>query len=106
MLAGVVSFVLLVLVYFFMSDSLDYLIRKQPQNALNKINTLLQKMNRETLAALPDTPEIKAVASPLSLFNEEYRDSTIKSWAALFFSFITLYTLMSWVPTIAAESGL
>jgi MFS transporter, AAHS family, 4-hydroxybenzoate transporter len=106
LLAGVVSFVMLVLVFFFISDSLDYLIRKQPKNALNKINTLLLKMNRETLVSLPDTPEIKAVVSPLSLFNDEYRDSTIKSWGALFFSFITLYTMMSWVPTIAAESGL
>ncbi|HMG92261.1 MAG TPA: MFS transporter, partial [Chryseolinea sp.] len=99
-------FVMLILVYFFMSDSLDYLVRKQPGNALNKINALLQKMNRETVAVLPEKPEVKAIASPLLLFNDEYRDSTIKSWGALFFSFISLYTLMSWVPTIAADSGL
>jgi AAHS family 4-hydroxybenzoate transporter-like MFS transporter len=106
LLAGIVSFVLLVLVYFFMSDSLDYLLQKQPKNALTKINTLLQKMSRETLGVLPDKPEANVVAGPLSLFNDAYRDSTIKSWGALFFSFITLYTLMSWVPTIAADSGL
>jgi len=106
LLAGIVSFVMLILVYFFMSDSLDYLVRKQPGNALNKINALLQKMNRETVAVLPEKPEVKAIASPLLLFNDEYRDSTIKSWGALFFSFISLYTLMSWVPTIAADSGL
>jgi AAHS family 4-hydroxybenzoate transporter-like MFS transporter len=106
LLAGIVSFLLLVLVYFFMVDSLDYLLRKQPDKALNKINALLLKMNRETVKVLPGNPEVKVKAGPSSLFNNEYRDSTIKSWGALFFSFITLYTLMSWVPTIAADSGL
>ena len=106
LLSGIVSFVMLAIVYFFMSDSLEYLVRKQPNDALNKINALLQKMNRESLSTLPDKPSAKTIAGPLSLFNNEYRDSTIKSWAALFFSFITLYTLMSWVPTIASDSGL
>jgi MFS family permease len=54
LLAGILSIVMLALVYFFMSDSLDYLTRKQPNNALLKINKLLRKMNRTTLLSLPD----------------------------------------------------
>jgi len=105
-MAGVVSLAMLLLVYFFMSDSLDFLIRKQPNQALSKINVLLSKMNFETLTALPARPEHQQQASPYSLFNVEYKDSTIRSWVAIFFGFITLYTLMSWVPTIAKETGL
>jgi AAHS family 4-hydroxybenzoate transporter-like MFS transporter len=41
-----------------------------------------------------------------SLFSDEYRSSTFKLWIAVFFGFLTLYTLLSWVPTIAKDAGL
>ena len=106
MLAGVISFFMLLLVYFFMTDSLDFLMRRQGDDALTKVNTLLHKMNFQSLTSLPAIPANRHKPSPFTLFNSEYKDSTIKSWIALFFSFITLYTLMSWVPTIAEETGL
>lgn len=106
LLAGIVSLAMLLLVYFFMTDSLDFLLRKQPANALTKVNSLLAKMNFEPFIALPAVPVRKPGSHAFVLFNSEYKDSTIKSWLALFFSFITLYTLMSWVPTVAKDSGL
>jgi MFS transporter, AAHS family, 4-hydroxybenzoate transporter len=106
LMAGCVSLLMLLLVYFFMTDSLDFLIRKQPPNALGKINAVLKKMNFEPFTSLPAKPGSLQKISPLSLFNFEYRDSTIKSWIAVFFGFLTLYTLMSWVPAIAKETGL
>jgi benzoate transport len=105
-LAGIVSSFMFVMVYFFMTDSLDFLIRKQPVNALSKVNTLLKKMNLQTFTSLPAKPEVLQGASPSSLFNIEYKDSTLRSWVAVFFGFLTLYTLMSWVPTIAKDTGL
>jgi MFS transporter, AAHS family, 4-hydroxybenzoate transporter len=106
MMAGVISLLMLLLVYFFVTDSLDFLIRKQPANALVKVNGLLKKMHFEPFTFLPIKPDRLQKVSPLSLFNSEYRDSTIKSWIAVFFGFLTLYTLMSWVPNIAKETGL
>jgi MFS family permease len=40
------------------------------------------------------------------LFTKEYKASTLRLWAAIFFGFMTLYTLLSWVPTIAKDAGL
>jgi MFS family permease len=40
------------------------------------------------------------------LFSQEYKSSTIRIWIAAFFGFMTLYTVMSWVPTIASDAGL
>lgn len=40
------------------------------------------------------------------LFLKSNRSSTIRIWMAAFFGFMTLYTVMSWVPTIASEAGL
>jgi benzoate transport len=106
LMAGCVSSVMLLLVYFFMTDSLDFLISKQPANALVKINSVLRKMNLQPFTSLPAKPVSLQKKSPLSLFNAAFKNSTIKSWIAVFFGFLTLYTLLSWIPTIAKETGL
>jgi len=105
-IAGIVSSIMFIVVYFFMTDSLDFLIRKQPNNALAKVNAVLKKMNLASFTSLPEKSESLQGASPKSLFNIEYKDSTLRSWIAVFFGFLTLYTLMSWVPTIAKDTGL
>jgi MFS transporter, AAHS family, 4-hydroxybenzoate transporter len=106
LMAGCVSSVMLLLVYFFMTDSLDFLIGKQPANALAKINSVLNKMNLQSFTTLPTKPASLQKISPLALFNTEFKNSTIKSWIAVFFGFLTLYTLLSWIPNIAKETGL
>jgi hypothetical protein len=40
------------------------------------------------------------------LFTPEYKTSTLLLWTAIFFGFLTLYTLISWVPTLAKQSGM
>lgn len=43
---------------------------------------------------------------PRELLLPAYRRSTLLLWPAIFFAVFTLYTLMSWIPTIAKDSGL
>jgi len=40
------------------------------------------------------------------LFAAPYRSNTIILWTSIFFGFITLYTLMSWIPSLAKKSGM
>jgi len=40
------------------------------------------------------------------LFVPEFRQSTILLWLATFFGFITLYTVLSWVPILAKQTGM
>jgi MFS family permease len=40
------------------------------------------------------------------LFVPEFRQSTIYLWLATFFGFITLYTVLSWVPILAKQTGM
>ncbi|WP_298350648.1 MFS transporter [Runella sp.] len=104
--AGGISLLMLVLVWVYMTDSLDFLSKQQPENAQQKINILLSKMGHEGISALPEKPLHYANAPVKALFSPEYRNSTFKLWVAIFFGFLTLYTLMSWVPNIAKEAGL
>jgi MFS transporter, AAHS family, 4-hydroxybenzoate transporter len=104
--AGIISLLMLILVVIYMTNSIEFLSKKQPVNALNQINSLLSKMGYDGIEALPKTEENKNEMPLNSLFSREYKNSTYKLWIAVFFGFLTLYTLMSWVPNIAKEAGL
>jgi MFS transporter, AAHS family, 4-hydroxybenzoate transporter len=106
LVAGLVSLAMLVAVYAFMPDSLAFLGKKQPKNAHGQINNLLEKMNHEGIKTLPAKPKEDPSVPVRDLFLPEYKASTIRLWFGIFFGFLTLYTLMSWVPNIAKESGL
>jgi MFS transporter, AAHS family, 4-hydroxybenzoate transporter len=104
--AGVISLLMLILVLFFMANSIEFLSKKRPPNALKQINNILTKMGQESIEFIPEY-EIESKNTPIkSLFLDEYKNSTFKLWIATFFGFLTLYTLMSWVPNIAKEAGL
>jgi MFS transporter, AAHS family, 4-hydroxybenzoate transporter len=104
--AGCISLLMLVGVIIFMSDTLDYLLKKQPKNALLKANILLEKMGQNSLESLPEKVLEESDSSVKMLFEPVYKTDTFKLWIAIFFGFLTLYTLMSWVPNIAKDAGL
>lgn len=106
MIAGLVSLVMLGLVYFTMVDSVEFLLQKRPPNALKEINKIQVKMGLPTMTTLPEQENDSAKPSFKDLFSTTYQDTTWKSWVAVFFGFMTLYTLLSWVPTIAKDTGL
>jgi len=104
--AGGISLLMLIGVILFMPDSLEFLSKQQPDKAFENINFLLKKMGHPAIESLPEKPE-KSSKIPISnLFSPDFISSTIKVWIAIFFGFLTLYTLMSWVPTIAKDAGL
>ena len=77
--AGVFSFTMLVGVYFVLPESPAY---------LNRDKLLVKR------------------SSWRDLFVPEFRQSTIYLWLATFFGFITLYTVLSWVPILAKQTGM
>jgi MFS transporter, AAHS family, 4-hydroxybenzoate transporter len=106
LVAGLVSLAMFVAVYAFMPDSLAFLGKKQPKKAHRQINSLLEKMGHKDIETLPAKPKEEPSVSMKDLFLPEYQASTIRLWLGIFFGFLTLYTLMSWVPNIAKDSGL
>lgn len=104
--AGCISVIMWLLVFFFMSDSLEFMANHRAENALESINKLLLKMKMISIDRLPDFNQQKEKISVSTLFNNNYGRNTIKIWFGAFFGFMTLYTLMSWVPTIAKDSGM
>jgi MFS transporter, AAHS family, 4-hydroxybenzoate transporter len=106
LIAGLVSFTMLIAVYFLLPESLAFLVKHQPKNARGKINAVLSKIKQPLLKEMPGRPGVWTSPSIKNLFIPELKNSTLLLWAAIFFGFLTLYTVLSWVPTIAKDSGM
>lgn len=105
-LAGIASFVTIPVIWFLLSESLDFYLKKQPANALSKANAILAKMGRPTLSELPEILEKRVALSVKKLVDSEFRIPTFQLWTALFLAFGSLYFLTSWIPKLAESTGL
>jgi MFS transporter, AAHS family, 4-hydroxybenzoate transporter len=106
LVAACVSALMLLLVYFFMTDSIEFMLNNPQKTSLSEVNKVLKKLDIAPLQALPYAQKQQEKISVNYLFSDTYKDTTLKVWVAAFFGFLTLYTLMSWVPNIAKDSGL
>lgn len=105
-IAGVASLVTLPLLVWLLPESLDFLARVQPDNALAKINRILQRMAMPPLNELPALAKVEKAANVPALLRRERRPATLMLWSAFFMSFAALYFLLSWIPKLAAATGI
>ncbi len=111
---GLLSTVLLPVIIYFLPESLEFLLKKQPRNALEKVNRIFRRMKMDILEALPDQVELtgshgsgsSAAGNVRSLISPERINATLKLWLAFFMALFSLYFLMSWIPKIAEDAGL
>lgn len=105
-LAGLGSILTLPLIWFFLSESIEFYLKRQPAHALDKVNSILSKMSQATLAELPPRPARSAAIPIGDLLGSQYRKPTLQLWTALFLAFATLYFLTSWIPKLATNTGM
>ena len=105
-LAGFATTIAVPLIFFFLSESVDFYLKAQPKNALLNVNAILAKMGINTLSSLPTYNEQKAEVSFKSMLTEEFKIPTFQLWGALFMAFATLYFLTNWIPKLASNAGL
>jgi MFS family permease len=101
---GVISLVLLPIVYFLMPESTQFLRRFGGADALARINAVRTRMGQPAVRALeeldPTVAEASADEAPPSL------RSTLLLWVAVFMAMMVLYFIVSWIPKLAIEAGL
>ncbi|MFL2553892.1 MAG: MFS transporter [Candidatus Rariloculaceae bacterium] len=105
-LAGVVSTLMLPVVFFGLPESIDFLLTKQPKKALKKANEILARIGRTALTSLPAKQTVEKRPKLSTLFSPATRRSTFALWGAFFCAFATLFFFQSWLPTILTEAGL
>ena len=96
----------LICLVLWLPESIDYLINKQPKNAQDRLNNILQKIGISSFS-LPEIKQHKAKATPITqLFNQEYRRSTLAIWLAFFAIMFSFYFISSWTPALLKEAGM
>jgi benzoate transport len=92
-------------------ESLKYLLERRPDNALGRVNKILDKLKKDTLGQLPEVTSdrparSKGVADNMaSLLTKEHRIATLTLWTTFFLCFSTLYFLLSWIPKLMEQTG-
>lgn len=105
--AGIITLLTIPLIVFFLGESLDFLLKTQPVNALRKINGLMEKMRLPLLLELPILSfSDKRRNTVSSLLVPELKWATTKLWLGIFMCFATLYFLTSWIPKLATITGM
>lgn len=105
---GIFTLLMTMVIYFFLPESVEYLATKPDKSgsSLEKINTILKRMKRPALDRLPvKTDEDLKAANVGSLFKQGLGGQTTGLWTIYFLGFLSVYFLLSWVPTLFVESG-
>jgi benzoate transport len=106
---AVASIIMLPLTYWGLPESLDFLIARQPVDALRKLNEQLTKMRHSPVEGLPKLESCTAVPQSSSigrLLARPLRRSTILIWIAFFFMMGGYYFVFSWTPKLLTASGM
>ena len=104
--AGTASAIMIPIVYVGLPESVDFLLNKQPRNALERANRILTRIGRPALTALPERPGAEEKIRFTQVFAAETRISTFAIWGGFFCAFGTLFFFQSWLPTIITGAGL
>lgn len=96
---------LLPFAYFLVPESVHWLTRKQPLNALDRINQSLKKLGHSAIAALPEVHFEEKKKSLADIFSPALLAITLIVTAAYFFHIVSFYFLAKWGPRIITGMG-
>ncbi len=108
---GGLTLVMGLVAWAFIPESLKYLFERRPDNALQRVNKILQKLKKDTLVQLPEvrrenSGKSRGVGGNMSkLLTGNHRRATITLWTTFFLCFSTLYFLLSWIPKLMEQTG-
>lgn len=108
-MGGGCTLALVVVAFFLLPESLQFLAARRPPGALDRFNGVLQRLGRDEVTELPklrSEGKEKANANVFSLLSPSLRGITIMLWGTFFFCFICLYFLLSWIPKLVIAAGM
>ena len=93
------------LVLLFVPESVSWLARKQPANALEKINRTLLRMHHTAVTALPVISAEVRKRSISDIFAPGLLATSLLVALAYFFHVTTFYFVLKWTPNIVTDMG-
>jgi benzoate transport len=95
----------LFIVWFWLPESVEYLVGKQPPNALRRINLTLKKMGHQAIARLPERRSGESGGSYQKLISPQFRALTLLLIIGYFAHILTFYYILKWIPKIVVDMG-
>jgi len=106
-IAGVITATMIPVVALWLPESLEFLAKQQPPNALQRINNIWQRMGYQAIDNLPAKPaDVVTKVQVSDLFADGRKVPTYFLWGGIFFCFMTLYFAISWITKSAVDAGL
>ena len=105
---GMLTIVSAALIQFLVPETVEFIVRRGAEGALEKVNRTLAYMGQSPVAELAPVAEQerKESASVKSLLTANRRGTTLLIWSAFFLAFLVVYFISSWMPQVLAGAGL
>jgi benzoate transport len=103
---AIMSAAMIPVVYLLVPESVHWLTRKQPSDALSRINGALAKLGHAVVNALPEITSEARKKSVLDIFSPALVMTTILVTAAYFLHIVTFYYILKWTPTLVVQMGM
>jgi len=105
-LGAFLSFIFIPIVYFFVPETISFLERKRPDNALERIQKIMHRLGHPVPEQLPsiDSQNVEPIGVT-SLFKGGLAPITILLVFAYLGNVGTYYYFVKWIPTIVADFG-
>ncbi|HEX4997208.1 MAG TPA: MFS transporter [Terriglobia bacterium] len=104
-LGAITSLILLPLVYFFVPESVHWLMHKRPTRALDQINQTLRRMGHAVVNSLPAVSPEARKQTVGDIFKPGLIRTTMLVSFTYLFHITTFYFLIKWVPKIVVDFG-
>jgi benzoate transport len=100
-----VTAVMIPTVYFAVPESVHWLTRKQPVNALNRVNRSLKALGHTAIGALPEVHADDRKKNLADIFSPALVGITLIVTLAYFLHIVSFYFLVKWGPKIVVDMG-
>jgi benzoate transport len=100
-----ITVLMLTVAWRFLPESLDYLLTRRPADALTKVNTIMTKMGRPTLAELPVPATNQHQQGRIrELFTGRMAVQTLLLWTGYGMMIAAYYFATTWTPKLMAAA--
>lgn len=104
---GIITLIMLPIVYLWLPESIDYLDAKRPEGAREKINKILARLGQATVTELP--ARAAGALAPKTGLAEVFRNGQATKTILLAIAYMMImgsfYFANSWTPKLLSESG-
>ncbi len=106
LVGGLATLVLVPVVLFGIPESIEYLVKRKPRNALARVNRALRSVGERPVDRLPEARQAEEARTRVrELLGGELLKRTLQIGAIQFMFMFAYYVYVNWSPTIVSDLG-